>query len=227
MFFSKNGKFHGIHKHDFGEYLTLVEGNVYEAESVRAKYEKVLRVKAFEILLARLKVIMFIFAFMLCPIILSVLAVNNKAAHIPIYIELTAYSIWFAFGIFLLKKSLPNLLRRINMLKAKKSILTTTMVSVFEYGRAVASSFFTKTGEIKSDYFKNLTQTQIDEITSALSELEFDITVFQDLSHKSKECNEKPILVDEKIFSDRREFSEHFLNNYFNVNIDKYKKILN
>lgn len=227
MFFSKKGKFHGIHKHDFGEYLTLVEGNVYEAENVRAKYEKVLRVKAFEIFLARFKILTFIFAFVLCPIILSVLAVSNKAAHIPIYIELTAYLIWMAIGVYLLNKSVPSILRRINMLKAKKNILTTTILSVFEYGRAVASSFFNKTGEIKSDYFKNLSQGQIEEITSALSELEFDLTVFQDLSHKSKECNEQPILVDEKIFSDRREFSEYFLNNYFNVNIEKYKKILN
>lgn len=226
MFFNKIGRFNGVNKYDFGEYLTLVEGNVYEAECVRAKYEQSLRKKNLRILLARLKVLMFLFSFCFCPLILMYLAINNKSESIPLFLELIAYAIWLSIGIYFLKRSLPSIYNNIRVIKESQNNMTRTMVGVFEYAKAVSSAFFTKSGEIKSDYFQGLNQGQIESISHTLNELEFDLSVFQDLTHKSKECNEQPILVDEEIFTNRRGFSEQYLHDYFNKNIAKYNKIL-
>lgn len=214
LFFKKNW-LKGINNHNFGEYLEFTESNVFEIESVFARYNKALRKNKNKRVLTSIKAGLFIFAFLCCPLILGYLAIIKSQPSFYLYIELLSYLFWLACGIYLIKKALFSIMCKQIESKVEQGNLKKGLKGVLNYGEGVVIAFFEKKDEVKADYFTTLNKKELSGTKIGLDELEFDLEVFHDISRKSKRCNIKPLILKEEVFLERREYSKLYLENYY------------
>ena len=222
LFFRKNW-LRNINNKNFGEYLEFVESNVFEVEVVLNKYNESVKKNKMRMRLAYLRVTIFIFAFLCCPLILGYLSLSNSELSLSLYIELIGYILWVGFGIYLLKKAIFTIMNKNLTSKEELHNLKYALTGVLKYGQSVVDAFFDKKEEVKCDYFMSLDKKQLSKVQKGLNILEIDLTVFHDIARKSKKCNVKPLLIDELIFFERRDFSEDYIKNYYFYRIKNIK----
>lgn len=223
MVFLKKNWLNSINNQNFGEYLNFIESNVFEVEIVLSRYNKTIKQWKNKIMLSYLRASVFIFAFLCCPLILAYLSLNNSEVTFYVYIELICYLAWVGFGVYLLKKSIFSIISKNINLKEQQRDLKYAVIGILEYGQSTVDAFFNKDEDIRSDYFKTLNQKQLSGVKKGLNFLEFDLTVFHDISHKNIKCNKKTLILDDSIFVERREFSQFYLNRYYLSKISSIK----
>lgn len=224
MFLNKIGSVEGLRKHDFGEYLPLVEGSMFEVENVVLRYKSEIKKKKFLSASTWFKIFFCVFSCIIAPCILLLLAYGATPSVVPIQVEMSGYVIWLAIGAYLIKKRSPRFIINIKTDRENNINLRKGLLAILQYGSATIESFFKKSETINNGFIQDLTQEEVLILSKALDELEFDISFFDNICHKHREFNEKTIILDDNFFEHRRSFSFNYLNVYFNKQIKDYAK---
>jgi len=224
MFFSKKDWLKTTRDQDFGEYLEFIESNVFEIEVAQYKYQKAINKIKKQIRRAHLRVFLYAFSLLGCPLLLSYLAISNDALTISLYVQLISYLLWFVMGVYLIKKSIFTVVNKNLQCIADQENLKYALISVVEYGKSSVDAFFEKKDEISSDYFKQLDSKELSFAKKGLNLLEFDLSVFHDIARKSNKCNVKPLILNEDFYVEKREFSKDYLTSFYNFKLNDIKQ---
>lgn len=201
---------------DFGSYQEMVESFIYEIERSRSNLNKQKRLYKNKQILNLIKFLYVFMSLVVCPTILILMAYfTNKG----IFMEYIFYTAWVVMGIFLSHNPFKILVNNNKDISIKISNLQSSFLWGIKYAQVVSDSFFLKKNEIEN-ILKNITGNELQELSRNLSELEIDLSLFEEIAYRSERCNEEPLILPKDYYHDGRDFAQHYLSLYYNKNLE-------
>lgn len=209
-----------IGKHDFGLYQSLVESLIYEVESIKSRYVESHTRKSKGARNKRIKLLLYIMAFVFCPVFIFILACMNAGNLLEKII-----SLWLTIsGIGWIVLYIKNQNQVIQSPVNGKELGTKAVLIAMHYAYEVTESYFTQIEESKSEsrIATILSEEDIEVITEKMNELEIDLQAFDEIMLKNNRYNQEPIILKSNAYSEKRDLSQDYALNYLQLQIREF-----
>lgn len=211
----KKAKLKNLRKYNFGEYLQLVEECIFNSESLLERKNKAIKEiwkKSFRDIILFVLVLV---SFMLCPLILIALAVNDNSM-----LEALAYGAWFVGGVVYFKNHLKAFKANKKLRQETKKDISFAVDAALNYTKDVCDAFFNKQEEIKHG-LKHFSEADLDRLKKWVLHLEIDFLLMEEMVYKHQKLNESTIIIDPSQYEQGREFSQQYLAEYLMAEISQ------
>lgn len=193
---------------NFGRYLQLVEECVFNSESLLERKNKELsKIKKKSISENSLFAFV-VFSFVLCPLILMALSLNNKGL-----VEMTAYALWLIGGIFFLKNHIKSYISRKQERQKNREDIRFAVSAALDYTKSVCDAFFNRKQEINHN-LKDISEDDLNRLKLWTVRLEIDFLLLEEMVYKHQKLNEKTIIIDPSEYQAGREVSQQYITQY-------------